>query len=274
MYAINLQNPPPTIPPPPPRLIFSTHHNRHRKCYRWRRRQGTFALHLKRQAKKAAKAAEHWTILWDSEQGCPYFFDHSSNESAWECPEKVWESGRHSESWLVCFDSVSQCEYYLDTRDFSVHPIDEYSTWQTHGDYYNPPPLAKIALKQEHEPIAAYYPIPVEIGPENSVAARVRKRKARAKKKAAEAASGAASKGKTKKKHKMPQTEASEDEEQGSGHHRHHHKKHRKHKKHKKKSKDKKRNKDKHGLGLGDVDDPFKSPSIGRASRGRRTGGF
>ena len=87
-------------------------------------------------------------------------------------PEKVWESGRHSEDWLVCFDGFSQIEYYLDARNFSVHPMDEYSAWQTQGDYYHPPPLAKIALKQEHEPIAAYYPVPVEKGPENSVAAR------------------------------------------------------------------------------------------------------
>ena len=49
------------------------------------------------------------------------------------------------------------------------------------GDYYNPPPLAKVALKQEHEPVAAWYPMPIEKGPENGVAARVRRRKARAK---------------------------------------------------------------------------------------------
>ena len=60
-----------------------------------------------------------------------------------------------------------------------------YSVWQTQGDYYNPPPLAKIALKQEHEPLAAYYPVPIERGPENGVAARVRRRKARAKETAA-----------------------------------------------------------------------------------------
>ena len=40
-------------------------------------------------------------------------------------------------------------------------------------------------MKQEHEPLAAYYPVPIERGPENGVAARVRRRKARAKETAA-----------------------------------------------------------------------------------------
>ena len=236
-------------------------------------------MHLKRQAKKAAKAAEHWTILWDFDHGCPYYFDHSTNESSWECPEKVWESGRHSESFLVCFDNTCQSEYYLDTRDFSVHPIDEYSVWQTQGDYYNPPPLAKIALKQEHEPLAAYYPVPIERGPENGVAARVRRRKARAKETAASKSNALKSKIK-KEKHRnnlQPQTEESEEEEVGEPKRRQrkkHKKRHKHHKKHKKKDNNRKRKKDKHGLVLGDDDDPFKPPSIGRAARGRHNGGF
>ena len=223
-------------------------------------------MHLKRQAKMIAKASEHWTILWDTEQGCPYFYDHSTDNSTWEFPEKVWESGRHSENWLVCYDSFTQIEYYLKMSDFTVHPIDEYSKWQGHGgDYYHPPPLAKIALKQEHKPVAAYYPMPVEKGPENSVAARVRRRKERAKRGAIISKQDNTKKAR-KSDTKQPQTETMSEEKGRIDVERHYHKKKRK-KRHK-------RNHKKDKLGLGDVDDPFEAPSSGRASRAKRNIGL
>ena len=123
----------------------------------WRRRQGGLALHLKRQAKKMRAAEEYWVICWDEDANGVYFYDTSCGESRWDPPGKVMNSGRHTEEWYVCIDHYSGTEYYLCTTDFSVHRL-ENQYRELNANYYNPPLLAKIALRSEHEPIMEYIP--------------------------------------------------------------------------------------------------------------------
>ena len=66
----------------------------------------------------------------------------------------ILNSGRHTNEWFVCYDTYNEMEYYLCTTDFSVHPM-EYQLHE-YSDYYNPPKLAKIGLKIEHQPLMEY----------------------------------------------------------------------------------------------------------------------
>ena len=120
----------------------------------WRRKKGQMVLHMKRRIKAEARDAECWVVLFDYNAGGSYFFDYSSEKSAWHLPEKLIDTGVHTDEWIVCEDQRYRITYYYRMTDGSCHPMDDkYGAFDParHG-YANPPPIAKIALKSEHVP--------------------------------------------------------------------------------------------------------------------------
>ena len=118
----------------------------------WRRKKGSLALHMKRQAKKAMRDAEAWVVVFDPNQGGTYFYDYSTQNSLWEMPEKLIDTELHTPEWIVCEDQRYRATYYFRTTDGSCHPLDENQYLSQGSGYWQPPPLAKIALKTEHYP--------------------------------------------------------------------------------------------------------------------------
>jgi hypothetical protein len=120
----------------------------------WRKRQGWLSFLGRKKSKQKKYANEQWVICWDEIESICYFYDKSSDESKWEPPLKVMNSGRHTHEWYVCYDERMNFEYYLCFEDFTVHAM-EYSHSE-YSDYYNPPKLAKVGLRTEHSVIMEY----------------------------------------------------------------------------------------------------------------------